>query len=130
MKSRFLNLAAVAVAVASVAMCGCLSRTGSTAKAEQRTTVVASSPKVYFTSNISPESLVRLYNKLNRKVEGRVAVKLSTGEPGGHNYLKPELIGEVVKLVGGTIVECNTAYGGGRATTEAHLKTAREHGFT
>ena len=61
---------------------------------------------------------------------GKVAVKLSTGEPGGHNYLQPALIEDLVRRVNGTIVECNTAYGGGRADTEAHRRAAEEHGFT
>lgn len=61
--------------------------------------------------------------------QGRVAVKISTGELGGHNYLKPELIENLVNEVKGTIVECNTAYLGNRNTTEAHLKTIEAHGF-
>jgi len=87
-------------------------------------------PKVYFTKEITPESLVRIYKALGKEAHGRVAVKISTGEAGGHNYLKPELIEKLVKEVNGTIVECNTAYGGKRSTTEEHLKTAADHGFT
>lgn len=87
-------------------------------------------PKVYFTKEITPESLVRIYKALGKEATGRVAVKISTGEAGGHNYLKPELIEKLVKEVDGTIVECNTAYGGRRTTTEEHLKVAEEHGFT
>lgn len=75
-------------------------------------------PKVYFVRDITPENMVRLYEALERPATGKVAVKLSTGEPGGHNFLKPELIKELVQKVDGTIVECNTAYGGGRASTE------------
>lgn len=86
--------------------------------------------KVYVTRDISPESLVKIYERLGRKAKGRVAVKVSTGESGNPNYLKPELIGPLVKKVDGTIVECNTAYGGRRSTAEEHLKVAREHGFT
>ena len=71
--------------------------------------------------------MVRIYEAQERPATGKVAVKLSTGEPDGHNYLKPELIKEIVTKVGGTIVECNTAYGGGRAHTEAHLKAAADH---
>ena len=74
--------------------------------------------------------MVRLYEALERPATGKVAVKLSTGEPGGHNFLEPELIKDLVQKVGGTIVECNTAYGGGRASTENHLKAAADHGFT
>jgi len=87
-------------------------------------------PKVYFTKEISPEALVSIYKALGVTATGRVAVKISTGEAGCHNYLKPELIGKLVKETGGTIVECNTAYGGKRSTTEEHLKTAADHGFT
>ena len=87
-------------------------------------------PAVYFIEEISPENLVRIYEALGRKAEGRVAVKVSTGEPGGHNFLQPTLIADLVHKVGGTIVECNTAYGGGRSDTENHLKAAADHGFT
>jgi hypothetical protein len=109
------------------------------------TTAVAQTPNVYFTRDISPAGLQRVYEAVlqdalargivsttgDSVVLGRnVAVKLSTGEPGGHNYLQPALIADLVHRVGGTIVECNTAYGGGRANTEDHLKAARDHGFT
>lgn len=85
--------------------------------------------KVYFTKEISPEALVRIYKALGQKAEGRVAVKISTGEAGGHNYLKPTLIRNLVDNVNGTIVECNTAYNGKRNTFEAHWQTIHEHGF-
>ena len=87
-------------------------------------------PAVYFIEEITPENLVRIYEALGRKAEGRVAVKVSTGEPGGHNFLQPTLIADLVHKGGGTIVECNTAYGGGRSDTENHLKAAADHGFT
>ena len=87
-------------------------------------------PAVYFIEEITPENLVRIYEALGRKAEGRVAVKVSTGEPGGHNFLQPTLIADLVHKVGGTILECNTAYGGGRSDTENHLKAAADHGFT
>lgn len=86
-------------------------------------------PKVYMTSDITPDGLVRVYEALGREATGRVAVKISTGEPGGKNFLQPSLIKNLVQLVDGTIVECNTAYQGRRNTTEAHLEAAREHGF-
>ena len=87
--------------------------------------------KVYMTRNISPAGLKAVYEALGRKAVGKkVAVKLSTGEPGGHNFLQPALIGEFVRSIDGTIVECNTAYGGGRAATADHLKAAADHGFT
>lgn len=99
-------------------------------------TPVASSSKttstVYMIREITPESLVGIYEALGVKPdEGeKVAVKISTGEPGGHNFLKPSLIAGLVSHVNGTIVECNTAYGGKRGTTEEHLRVAKEHGFT
>ena len=87
-------------------------------------------PKVYLTRTITPEALVRIYEALGREATGRVAVKLSTGEPGGHHFLQPALVAPLVRKVGGTIVECKTAYGGGRARTADHLKAAADHGFT
>ena len=88
-------------------------------------------PVVYMTSDISPEGLVKIYEALGvTPQEGqRVAVKISTGESGGHNYLKPELIKDLVQKVDGTIVECNTAYGGSRQDVKKHWKTIEEHGF-
>ncbi len=85
---------------------------------------------VYFTEEITPESLQRIYHALGTELKGKVAVKISTGEPGGHNYLKPELIGALVRELSGTIVECNTAYEGRRYKTEDHWKAIEEHGFT
>ena len=91
----------------------------------------AAPAKVYMTRDISPAGMKAVYEALGRKAEGKkVAVKLSTGEPGGNNFLQPALIGDLVKSVKGTIVECNTAYGGRRSTTADHLKAAEEHGFT
>lgn len=87
-------------------------------------------PKVYMFSEISSENLVKIYEALGREVIGRVAVKLSTGEPGGHNFLQPSLIKDLVHEVKGTIVECNTAYGGGRSDTQSHWQAAKDHGFT
>lgn len=85
--------------------------------------------KVYFTSKITKESLIKIYEALEKELAGNVAVKISTGEPGGHNFLNPNLIGDLVKKLNGTIVECNTAYKGRRNTTEEHLKAVAEHGF-
>ena len=87
-------------------------------------------PVVYFTSDISPESLVKIYEKLAWTPSGKTAVKISTGEPPASNYLRPELIGDLVKKVDGTIVECNTAYGGSRASSAMHKQVAEDHGFT
>lgn len=85
--------------------------------------------KVYFTSKITPESLVKIYEAVGKELTGNVAVKISTGEPGGHNFLNPNLIKDLVNKLDGTIVECNTAYAGRRNTTEEHWKTMKEHGF-
>ena len=85
--------------------------------------------KVYFTKEITPEALVRIYDALGVKAHGRVAVKISTGEPGGHNFLKPTLIRNLVDKVNGTIVECNTAYGGKRMSSADHWQAIHDHGF-
>lgn len=86
--------------------------------------------KVYFTKEITPESLVKIYEALGVELKGKVGVKISTGEAGGNNYLKPELIGDLVKKLGAKIIECNTAYAGKRNTVEDHMKVAEDHGFT
>ena len=85
--------------------------------------------KVYFTKEITPESLIKIYEKLEKELKGNIAVKISTGEPGGHNFLSPNLIKDLVNKLNGTIVECNTAYDGRRNTTEEHYKAIKEHGF-
>ena len=90
--------------------------------------------KVYFTKEITPESLQKVYDALGVKLEGKIGVKVSTGEKGAKGYLKADLIGPFVKSLNGTIVECNTAYGkaygGKRDTTDEHMEVAKEHGFT
>ncbi len=88
------------------------------------------SATVYMTGDLSPKGLMAAYRALDREMAGRVAVKLSTGEAGGHHYLSPDLIKDLVQSVGGTIVEGNTAYQGKRATLADHLKVAADHGFT
>ena len=85
--------------------------------------------KVFFTKTITPESLMNIYKALGRELHGKVAVKISTGEPGGHNFLQPSLIAPLVQKLQGTIVECNTAYEGRRNTSEAHWQTFKDHGF-
>ena len=85
---------------------------------------------VYMTREITPESLVRIYRALGVALPGSAAVKISTGEPGGRNFLQPELIRNLVQELKGTIVECNTAYEGKRNTSKAHWETMRDHGFT
>ncbi len=87
-------------------------------------------PVVYFTSDISAEGLEKIYEALNWTPEGKTAVKISTGEPPASNYLRPELIGDLVRKVDGTIVECNTAYGGSRSSSAMHRQVAKDHGFT
>ena len=85
---------------------------------------------VFFISDISPDSLVKAYQALGVELPGKVGVKLSTGESERTNYLRPALIGDLVQMLNGTIVECNTAYGGSRASTAMHLQLAKDHGFT
>jgi len=87
-------------------------------------------PVVYMTKTITAQAMVCVYQALNWTPIGKVAVKLSTGEPPASNYLRPELIKELVQMTKGTIVECNTAYGGSRASTAMHLQVAKDHGFT
>ena len=86
--------------------------------------------KVYFTKEITPESLIKIYEKLGVELKGKIGVKVSTGEKGSKGYLKADLIGPFVKKVSGTILECNTAYTGSRNNVSDHLKVAEEHGFT
>lgn len=87
-------------------------------------------PIVYMTNDISSEGLINVYNQLGFVPEGKVAIKLSTGEAGNTHYLDPNLIKDLVQSVDGTIVECNTAYGGARSTTAMHRQVAEDHGFT
>ena len=89
----------------------------------------AAQPKVYFTKEISPEALVKIFEALGVEPKGRVCVKISTGEGGNPHYLKPTLIRNLVDRVGGTIVECCTAYGGTRQDPAKHWETVHEHGF-
>ena len=86
--------------------------------------------KVYFCKEITPESIVRIYEKLGVKLEGNVAVKLHSGEKGKQNNKRPEMVKNIVEHVNGTVVECNTAYEGARNTTEKHQKLMEEHGWT
>jgi uncharacterized Fe-S center protein len=88
-----------------------------------------STPVVYMTTDISPAGLAAIYESLGRKAAGKVAVKISTGEPGGHHFLSPDLIKDLVQSMDGTIVESNTA-GGRRITTAIHKQVAIDHGFT
>lgn len=87
-------------------------------------------PVVYMTTDISPQGLMAVYKAMGWTPTGKVAVKLSTGEPPASNYLDLDLIADLVRTVDGTIVECNTAYGGSRAETAMHYQVAEDHGFT
>ena len=86
--------------------------------------------KVLFTKEITPESLIKIYESLGVELKGNVGVKVSTGEKGAKNYLKADLIGPLVKKINGTIIACNTAYPGKRNDVKNHMKVAEEHGFT
>jgi len=86
--------------------------------------------KVYFTKEITPESLVKIYEAMGRELKDKVAVKISTGEPGGHNFLQPQLIQPLVSKLQGTIVECCTAYRGKRFDAKTHWESIAAHGFT
>lgn len=93
------------------------------------TVTAGAQPKVYMTKEISPEALVRIYKALGVPAHGHVAIKISTGEMGGNNYLKPTLIRGLVDEVNGTLVECCTAYGGSRQDKGKHWATVHAHGF-
>ena len=86
--------------------------------------------KVYFTKEITPESVVKMYDVLGLELPGKVAVKLHSGEDGNQNYIRPEFVKAIVNRVKGTVVECNTAYEGARNTTEKHKKLIVDHGWT
>ena len=115
MRKRILTLFAVGLTFVSAA--------------HAQTNTETEKSKVYFTSDISPESLVKIYNALGKEVTGKVAVKISTGESSQSNHLRPELIGQLVKDVKGTLVECNTAYGGNRSNTANHRRAIEERGY-
>ena len=86
--------------------------------------------KVYFTRNITPENVVRLYSLLDKQLPGKVAVKVHSGEKGNQNFLRPEFMKPMIDAVKGTVVECNTAYGGERNTSEKHRKLIAYHGWS
>jgi uncharacterized Fe-S center protein len=89
----------------------------------------AETATVYMTANINPAGLAAVYEALGLEANGKVGVKISTGEPGNPHFLSPDLIKDLVQRVNGTIIECNTAYGGRRANTATHYQVARDHGF-
>lgn len=86
--------------------------------------------KVYFTNKITSDSLVEMYKTVGKELNGKVAVKVHSGEKGNQNYLRPEFLKDLINYVGGTVVECNTAYAGQRNTTDKHVKLMDEHGWS
>lgn len=101
------------------------------AAADSQSTDGDSLPTVYYIKNITPQNIVKVYQALGRKANGKnIGIKISTGESNKSNHLDTALIADFVRLVNGTFVECNTAYAGNRNTTDIHLRTAKEHGFT
>ena len=113
----------------ALALCGGLRSVSSGATAAKETHGRSLS-KVYFTKQITPERLVSMYEAVKCPLAGRVAVKIHSGEPGGHHFIQPSFMKPLVDCVKGTIVECNTAYAGRRNTTKKHWQTMKEHGFT
>lgn len=107
--------------------CGAKTEAAQAADTAADTTEVST---VYYIRDITPENLVKIYKALGRTAEGKVAVKMSTGESNKSHQLDPALIKPLIDELGATIVECNTAYAGNRNTTEAHRKAAEEHGYT
>ncbi|MCH4156494.1 MAG: DUF362 domain-containing protein [Muribaculaceae bacterium] len=117
-KTLMMMLAVLAIAAACNAQ-ECASATaGNTGKA-----------KVYMITNITSENLIKIYKALGREAKGKVGVKISSGEPGGHNFLDANLIKDFVQMVHGTIIEDNTAYPGKRVDTDSHKQVMIDHGF-
>ena len=86
--------------------------------------------KVYFTGDISPQGVIKAYETLGKRLDGRVAVKLHSGEKGNQNFLRPDFFEPIIKSVGGTVVECKTAYEGSRNTTKKHMQLIKDHGWS
>lgn len=86
--------------------------------------------KVYFSKNITPENVIKMYQVLNKDLTGKVAIKIHSGEEGNQNYLRPEFMRPIIDYINGTVVECNTAYDGERDTTEKHQKLMENHGWS
>lgn len=125
---KILTLALTVSAFITMTSCG--AKSASTATNDTAQAAASDTATVYFIKDITPENMIKIYEALGRKAEGKVAVKLSTGEPGNDYHLAPELIAPLVQSLHGTIVENNTAYNGGRDHTADHLKAAADHGFT
>ena len=86
--------------------------------------------KVYFSKKISSKTVLDLYNMVGKELKGKIAIKVHSGEEGNQNYLKPIFYKDIITYLGGTVVECNTAYSGSRNTTEKHKKILSEHGWS
>lgn len=115
------------IAVAAFAAATCFAQPTPSPSEDTMTDTIAT---VYFTRQLTPEAVVRAYKALGVKLPGKVAVKVHSGEKGNQNFLHPEFMRPMVEAVGGTIVECNTAYPGARNDTEKHRKLLDEHGWT
>lgn len=123
---KILSIGAAAALIISTACNSNATKTDASAD-----TQVDSIPTVYYIKDITPQNIIKVYEALGRKAEGKnIGIKISTGESMKSNHLDTALIADFVRLVNGTFIECNTAYAGNRNTTEAHLRTAKEHGFT
>jgi uncharacterized Fe-S center protein len=133
-----INLGKLLFLTAVIISLGALAGASGAAKVSQKETAEnglanteqAGGAKVYFSADISGKGLLAVYRALGVPVSGKVAIKLHMGEPGNQNYLRPELLKDLTDTVKGTFVDSNTAYGGRRGTTAAHLESAKEHGFT
>lgn len=86
--------------------------------------------KVYFTKNLSSESLIKIYDAVGKSLTGKIAIKVHSGEDGNQNFLHPEYFKDIIEYVNGTVVECNTAYDGARNTTEKHKELMKKHGWS
>ena len=132
-KSKILCLSACIAVLAAVFAAATAATSGETqtgAAAASPAAPVTNIPNVYFTKDISSAGLTAVYDAMKWKPTGKLAIKVSTGESPRSNHLRGELIGELVQSLKGTFVECNTVYGGSRASAARHMQTAKEHGFT
>lgn len=127
---HLLTGALTAAVLAASCACSSNATAGASATAAADSIAADTLPTVYFIREISPESLLKIYAALGRKAEGKVAVKISTGESKKSNQLDPQLIKPLVDEVNGTLVECCTAYGGSRSTPTTAYQTAVDHGYT
>ncbi|MDE6298291.1 MAG: DUF362 domain-containing protein [Muribaculaceae bacterium] len=126
---RFKSIFAAGALATVLAATACSSKAAQTDNVAE--TAADSVPTVYYIKDITPQNIIKVYEALGRKAEGKnIGIKISTGESNKSNHLDTALIADFVRLVNGTFIECNTAYAGNRNTTEAHLQAAKEHGFT